>query len=130
MNEKLESALESIRETAAEAGGLASDAAYSVGKKASCLLSTAKLNVQAAELRSKIDEALRALGAMLYATHAGDPTPSEDLQEKLEEIDRLKARYQELREALGKADKAQRCPVCGAAKKEGDLFCRECGSKL
>ena len=130
MNDKLQDLLSSIQRTAATAGDVASDAAYGVGKKASALLSTAKLNIRICELRADLNTAFREVGEMLYATHTGNPTDSDQLVRKLEEIDGIKAQIRDLNAQLGKAAQDGVCPVCGAAARSGDAFCRECGSPL
>ncbi len=132
MNDKIQEMLDTIQRTAVQAGDVASDAAYGVGKKAAQLLSTAKLNIRVCECKADIAAAFRELGEMLYATHAGSPTDSDDLLHKLENIDALKAQLNTLNAQLNRqtpAD-AHTCPICGSAAKEGDQFCRECGSPL
>ena len=130
MNEKLQDLLGTIQRTAVQAGDVAADAAYGVGKKASALLSTAKLNIRVCELKSDVNEAFRQVGEMLYATHAGRPTESDALLHKLEEIDALKAQIDDLNAQMGRESETNCCPVCGAASRSGDAFCRECGSSL
>ena len=127
MNEKLQELLDGIQHTAIQAGGIASDAAYGVGKKATELLSTAKANIQICQLKADVNVCFREVGEMLYATHTGTPTDSDDLLKKLQEIDALKAEIDALSAQLGRESA---CPVCGAAAREGDKFCRECGSTL
>lgn len=130
MNEKLQSLLFSIQESAEKFGDTAADAAYGVGKKAETLLSTAKLNIKIADLKSQINQQLKAVGEMIYGTHTGNPTESEILLNKLEEIDGLYAQIALLEEQLGRQPASAACPDCGASVREGDLFCRECGRKL
>ena len=132
MNEKLASLLESVQRTAIQASDVAADAAYGVGKRAEALLSTAKLNIRAAELKAQVNEQLKSVGEMIYATHTGTPTDSDVLLAKLQEIDELNARLAELNELLGRQTEpaAPRCGSCGAPVREGDLFCRECCGKL
>lgn len=130
MNEKMQELLDSVQRTALQVGDAAADAAYGVGKKAGELLSVAKLRIRAATLESAVDEGLRGLGTMLYATHTGDPTDSEVLLAKLQEIDGLKAELREVNEGIGREQEAGTCATCGAAVREGDAFCRECGGKL
>ncbi len=129
MNEKLQNLLELVRRTAWQAGDLAADAAYGAGRAAEDLLSAAKLRVQAATVDSEITAKLKDVGEMVYATHTGTPTESEALLAKLQEIDGLKARLADINEALGRETAAEVCSTCGAALREGDAFCRECGAK-
>ena len=91
MNEKLASLLETVQRTAIQAGDVAADAAYTVGKAASELLSVAKLNVQIMERKGAVNTALKEVGEILYATHTGTPSDSEILLAELQEIDVLKA---------------------------------------
>lgn len=129
MNEKLQNLLEMVRRTAWQAGDLAADAAYGAGRAAEDLLSAARLRVQAASVDGEITAKLTEVGRMVYATHTGTPTESEELLAKLQEIDELKARLTGINEALGRETAAEVCSNCGAALREGDVFCRECGAK-
>ena len=132
MNETLQELLCAIQRTAGQVSDTAADAAYGAGKRAEALLSTAKLNIRAAELKAQVNEQLKSVGEMIYATHTGTPTDSDVLLGKLQEIDELNARLAELNELLGRQTEptAPRCGSCGAPVREGDLFCRECGGKL
>ncbi len=130
MNEKLQSLLNSIQESAEKIGDTAADAAYGVGKKAELLLSTAKLNIKIADLKGQINQQLKAVGEMIYGTHTGSPTESEVLLNKLEEIDGLYAQIAELETLMGRQPTPAACPDCGKEFREGDVFCRDCGRKL
>ena len=103
MNEKMATLLESVQRTAVQAGDVAADVAFGVGKKA---------------------------GELLYATHTGAPTESEVLLVKLQEIDGLKAEIARMQAEIRKEEEAHTCPTCGAFVKEGDAFCGACGGKL
>jgi len=95
------------------------------------LAENVKLRCQAARVEGDVDGKLMEAGEMVYATHTGSPTDSQELLEKLREIDALKSRLAELNEALGRSpEDAPTCPTCGAAVREGDRFCRVCGKKL
>ena len=130
MNEKLYELLEKVRTTAVQAGSIAADAAYGAGKKAEELLDVAKANVKIVALKGDVNAALREAGELIYATHTGNPTESNVLLEKLQEIDALKAEIQELNAQIGREEAAAACPTCGADVQEGDQFCRECGGGL
>ena len=137
MNEKLAQLLDKVQntaievsDTAADVGGIAADAAYGVGKKAGELLCVAKLKIRIAETQAQVNAALQELGELLYATHTGNPTDSEILLQKLQEVDALKAQIAGLEAQICREEAARTCPVCAAPVQEGDAYCRECGSKL
>ena len=130
MNEKLQELIGKVRETAIQVGETAADAAYGVGQKTVELLGAAKINVKIAALKGDVNTALRETGELIYATHTGNPTDSEILLAKLEEVDALYAKIAEYEAQLGKEPAAPTCGTCGAALQEGAAFCGECGEKL
>ena len=130
MNEKLASLLEAVQRTAIQAGDVAADAAYTVGKAAGELLSVAKLNVRIMERKGAVNTALKEVGEILYATHTGNPSDSEILLAKLQEIDILKAEIAEMEAQIKREEAAHTCKTCGGTIREGAAFCGECGEKL
>ena len=52
------------------------------------------------------------------------------LLEKLREVDGLRAEIARLERQRSRLQGRRVCPVCGAAVREGDIYCRECGGKL
>lgn len=130
MNERIQELLDAVQRTACEVTGVASDAAYGVGKKATELLSVAKLNIRLNETRAEITDRLKAVGEMMYATHTGTPTDSETLLASLQEIDGLQARAAELEAEIARLRGQERCPACGGERVPGDVYCRHCGARL
>ena len=120
MNEKLAQLLDKVQSTAIEFSDTAADAAYGVGKKAGELLCVAKLKIRIAETQAEINTALQELGELLYATHTGNPTDSEILLQKLQEVDALKAQIAGLEAQIRREEAAHTCPVCAAPVREGD----------
>ena len=130
MNEKLTSLLETVRRTAVQAGDVAADAAYSAGRVAGELLNVAKLNVRIMERKAAVNAALKEVGEILYATHTGNPSDSEILLAKLQEIDALKAEIAQMQAQIKKEKADRACQTCGGAVREDATFCGECGEKL
>ena len=130
MNERLQELLDAVQRTASQVGGSAADAAYGVGRRAGELLSVAKLNIRIMDLKGAVNTALREVGEMIYATHTGTLTESEVLLAKLQEIDALRAKIDQLEREIARLQGGGICPHGGAAAQSGDAFCRECGGKL
>ena len=129
MNEKFGRFLLAARDAAAVAGGLAVGAAEGAGKLAEAVADSARLRLRAATLEGQVEGALMEVGELLYATHTGSPSDSEELQRKLEEIDALKAELAEVQGKLGR-EAGKVCPDCGETCCAGDAYCRRCGGKL
>lgn len=123
MNETFKTILDTAKEAALWAGEATVDGACCLGRAAGDLVDRAKQKLRLATLEGAVEGALAEVGELLYATHTGTPTDSQVLQEKLEKIDALKAEIIRL-------EGAAVCPICGAAARSGDVFCRECGGKL
>jgi len=121
--------LEALKEGCLTAGTYALGVFGLACEGAEKLAENVKLRCQAARVEGEMDGKLMEAGEIVYATHTGSPTDSQELLEKLREIDALKARLAELNEALGLTEE-DACPACGAAVREGDRFCRVCGKKL
>ena len=130
MDERLQSILDMVQKTASNAANSASDAAYSVGQRATQMLSVGKLNIRLLDLKTEVNAQLREVGELIYATHTGDPTDSDVLLAKLQTIDDLHAQIGQLSAELAKAKGGKVCPGCGAVSEKDDVFCRECGKKL
>lgn len=141
MNEKIYELIDiackgaaNAKEVAAEAAQSvrvnAANAAYAANQAGTELLANAKVRMKIVELEKQMNTCLQELGKMLYATHIGNPTASEVMIEKLEEIDRLNAELEILKGGIAKETPASVCPTCCAETQEGDEYCRECGGKL
>ena len=86
-------AAERAREAAVDAAGLAVAAARTVEEKAEEAAGRARLRTEIKDLEEEIRLQMQAVGELVYATHTGTPSDSEDIQEILEYTDGL---YQQL----------------------------------
>ena len=130
MDEKLRELQEKARQTCRRASAAAADAAYLASHQALRLMDSAKLRLQLAELEGQRDRELRRVGELVYATHTGDPTDSEQLLEQLRAVDGVNDQIAGVEEELVRRNGGQVCPRCGGASAGGDRFCRHCGAKL
>lgn len=123
-------AAQRAREAAADAAGLALAAAQAVEQKAEEAAGRARLRTEVRGMEEEIRLQLQAVGELVYATHTGQPSDSEDMQEILKRIDglyqRLEGRERALRELEGRA----RFCVCGAENPPESGLCRVCGRPL
>jgi len=141
MDERLRELLQKVQYAALDLG----DAARSASQRAGEWLQSGKARLQAVELKAEANRCLREIGQMVYNTHIGTPTESEELFKKLKELDELNERIAELERQWGARgttdsvevdfvvqdnDPVHCCPTCGMPVKDGDRFCRECGEGL
>ena len=130
MDEKLRELQEQVRQTCRRASAAAADAAYLASHQALRLMDSAKLRLHLAELENRRDRELCRVGQLVYATHTGDPTDSEQLLEQLRAVDGVNDQIAEVEAELVRRNGGQVCPRCGGASAGGDRFCRHCGAKL
>ena len=130
MDERLQNILNSGLRAARQAGASVSDALDAAGDRAGRLVTAGQLNCRIAELERRVRDGLQGIGEMIYATHTGDPTSSDDLLDALEDIDRLNEQISSLQARVNQLLERNVCPKCGAAAQPEDLYCRECGAKL
>lgn len=107
-----------------------SDAAGYVEQQISSASAGRHLELEMVQLEEQVDEELRRIGLMVYGTHTGTHTSSDELLSALEEIDRLKSRIARARSQLVRLRGGRPCGRCGTAAREDDRFCRCCGARL
>ena len=129
MNQKLSELLASVQSTAVQVSDVAVDAVYGAGRKAGELVDAARVQLRIVDRKAEVNLVLRELGEILYATHVGEPSDSEIMLAKLQEIDALKAEIAELENRLGRKSAHAICETCGAEVQENAAFCGECGEK-
>ena len=129
MNQKLSELMAMVQRTAIQVSDIAVDTVYGAGKKAGAVVDAAKIQLRIVDRKAEVHTVLREIGEILYATHTGEPSDSEIMLTKLQEIDALKAEIAALEAALGRKPKPCTCETCGAVVREGAVFCEECGEK-
>lgn len=121
----------SAKDLAVVVNDSATGAVYAVAKGAAAASSCVQSKLKLANLKAEVNLQMRELGEMLYATHTGNPTDSEVLLQKMEQIDALKAQISELGTSAAPSATLQSCPVCNAkVETPSDSFCKHCGAKL
>lgn len=122
--------LHRTKKTAAGAAEAAKTGAAIVGQKAEETLACAKLRASIRELKGEIDRQLRAVGSLVYATHQGSPSDSDELQTILERLDALNRDLSDAQRELKILKGALFCDVCGAENAATNVYCQECGQPL
>lgn len=123
-------AAQRAREAAADAAGLALAAAQAVEQKAEEAAGRARLRSEVKALEEELGLQLQAVGELVYATHTGKPSDSEDMQELLEYIDGLYEQLEGHERALRELEGLVRICVCGEENPPESSFCRACGRPL
>lgn len=108
----------------------AKQGAAAVSQKTGDAVLAAKLQKRVKDLEEEIDLQLAEVGALVYATHTGNPSNTGEMQEILEYIDGL---YEEIaghERQLLLMQGFQACPACEAVNAPENAFCQECGKSL
>jgi len=101
-----------------------------VSETAENVVGYAKAKMALAELKSSLRAQLIKVGELVYATHTGDPTDSETLEEALCRIDALKAEIKEKEWEISSVRGSVVCPECGYVGRVEHTFCSNCGKEL
>ena len=118
------------RKVAEDLGQAAWAGAWKVGQAAGSAARCARLGLRILELQSALRAQMRQIGELVYATHAGSPTPSATLQAALEEADRRKEEIEACQQALAALRGVAVCDMCGAENSAGSARCAQCGHPL
>ena len=98
--------------------------------KASDLMACRELRRTVDELEDEIMLQMCALGELVYATHTGSPSDSDELQKILEYIDDLHDEIEAHEEQILLMRGIRSCPICGGKVADTDLYCQDCGQPL
>ena len=117
--------------TRGSASGVA-DAARSgmaaMSVKAGDAIACAKLHRAINDLEDEIDLQLCDIGRLVYATHIGNPSDSDEIQQILTYVDGLYEEIAAHEEELERLQGSRVCGVCGAANAPENVYCQDCGS--
>ncbi len=115
---------------AMDAGDAARTGVKKAGKATEDTVQYARLKWEEADLNARVRRCLQRVGEMVYATHTGDPTDSGDMEEVLQEIDRLREELRR-RERQRMILRGQAfCEACGAMNDGKSVYCTNCGQPL
>ena len=93
---------------------LARAGAEAVGRRAEDAVSRSRLERAVRDLQEEIDTQMQAVGELIYATHRGSPSNSDDVQEILEFVDSLHEELEGHQLELKRLRGELLCAGCGA----------------
>lgn len=99
-----------------------------VNVKAADTIAAAKLHRAINDLEDEIDLQLCDIGRLVYATHIGNPSDSEEIQKILTYVDGLYEEISAHEEELDQLRGIRVCGVCGAENSPGNVYCQDCGN--
>lgn len=101
-----------------------------LSEKAAELMERAKLMRAISELEDEIALQMCAIGELIYATHRGNPSDSDEMQKILSYVDDLHDQIEGHEQQLLILQGIYSCPICGENVTEGDVYCLKCGQPL
>lgn len=118
------------RNAAMDVSELARAGVDAVGGWAEDAAARTRLERAVGDLREEIDTQMRAVGELIYATHRGSPSNSDDVQEILEFVDSLYEEMDGYQQELKRLSGILLCASCGAENERANLYCHNCGHPL
>lgn len=110
--------------------GDASAAVSVLSEKAAELMERAKLMRAISELEDEIAIQMCAIGELVYATHRGNPSDSDEMQKILSYVDDLRDQIEGHEQQLKFMQGIYGCPICGEDVTKDDVYCQKCGQPL
>lgn len=130
MKEKIYAFLDTARKTAVDMRKAASGLGYLAEKEGKKAAASVKLNARILAKKREIQAAYQDLGKALYDKHIGNDSESDALMDKLNALDALHLEIAEMEKESGRVSVIRTCPTCGAERRQGDAYCRDCGEKF
>lgn len=130
MNESVRELFEKVKQTANQAGQVAGRTFDSAKVKAGELWEITKINGQISNLGLQQGEVLREIGQMVYDAYKDPNTNTDQVDELLEAIDKIKSETAELRRRAMEIKQVRVCSGCGLECALEDRFCKNCGEDL
>ena len=101
-----------------------------LSSKAVQTLERTKLQRVIDDLQDEIALQMCAIGEMVYATHQGTPSNSDEMQKILEYVDDLHDEIAGHEQQLKALSGIIPCPMCGEDVRKDDVYCSSCGQPL
>lgn len=102
----------------------------SLSHRAEILRRQVRLSRAICDLEEEIDRNMQDVGELIYATHRGNPSDSDEVQEILQYVDGLYEELQAHRRQLRRLAGAVFCESCGAENLASYSYCHNCGHPL
>ena len=98
-----------------------------VSDKANHTIACTKLHRAINDLEEEIDLQLCDIGRLVYATHMGNPSDSEEIQKILDYVDGLYEEIAAHEQELDLLQGIRTCGVCGGENVPDNAYCQDCG---
>lgn len=99
-------------------------------KKTNQMVEKTKIKLAVVDTKNTLKATYVRLGELTYRVARGDETLSDEIEQVLAEVDRLKATLAQQEESVNESSGAKYCPYCGASCTSAALFCPNCGKQL
>ena len=114
--------------SAADMADAARTGVAAMSVRATDAIACAKLHRAINDLEDEIDLQLCDIGRLIYATHIGNPSDSDEIQKILTYVDGLYEEIAAHEEELDRLQGSRICSVCGAENAPDNVYCQDCGN--